>query len=125
MRSNKGFTLLEIVVAVFLVGILATLAVRNLSAAKSSSEEQSMRQKAVELNNYMGEYITSQSVRRAVTKWSGKSNDERYQLLRPFMQFSNETLDKYVLDGYSVTFPDDPRQQVTLSGPDGVISYQQ
>lgn len=118
-------TLIEILAVVVIIGIMGYMLVSNLPAVKRIGEEKEMKGKASQLNANMANFVMDQTLRQALTTWAGKSNEQRYTLLRPYLQYSAESLSALQVEGYEIILPDDPRQRVVLKDPDGkVLEYQ-
>lgn len=68
-RRNAGFTIVELVVLVFIIGIIAAIAIPSLERARKAAQSQSMRQVAIGNDKFdvvaegyfdKAEYVTSQ-----------------------------------------------------------------
>ena len=124
-RSNRGTTLIELIAVVVIIGVLALLIVPNIPAVKRIGEDSQMKAKASQLNGAMVSYMSDQPMRLAITTWAAKDNEGRYALVQPYLQFATPTLAQFCVDGFTVTFPTDPRGAVTVTDPDGVaVPYQ-
>lgn len=125
MKTNqKGLSTLEMVAVMVIMAVLGLVLVTNVTKSKRTAEDNNMRAKAVQLNTHMSSFMTDRSIRQSLALWAGKSNDQRYQLLRPYLEFSTPNLDGFMIEGYTITFPDDPRGAVTLRDPEGnVMEY--
>lgn len=118
-------TMIEVIAVVVILGIMSYMLVSNLPAVKRIGEEKEMKAKASQLNANMANFVMDQTLRQALTTWTGKTNEQRYTLLRPYLQYSADSLVALQVEGYEIVFPDDPRQKVILKDPDGkVLEYQ-
>jgi prepilin-type N-terminal cleavage/methylation domain-containing protein len=125
LRRLRGFTIIEVTVVIAMIAIISLLLLPNIPAIKRSGEDSQMKAKAVQMNTAMSNWMADQSVRAGLSAWAGKSNDDRYQLVKAYLQYPADTLDKFLLEGYTLTFPDDPRNPVTVTTPEGAtLAYQ-
>jgi type II secretory pathway pseudopilin PulG len=124
-RRRGGFTVLEVTVVVVMIAIISLLLLPNIPAIKRSGEDSQMKAKAVQMNTATSNWLQDQSVRTALAAWSGKTDEQRYELIRPYLQYPADTLDKFLLAGYTLQFPDDPRNAVAVTTPEGTtLAYQ-
>ncbi len=121
----RAFTLVEVLTAVVIVGLLAMMLTANSSRQRSATEVAVMKMRAGTLNQAQASYI--EEVGGAVTalaNWTAQPNDEaRYQLIRHNLQFPPATLSSFVINGFSITFASDPRFAVVLQQGSTVIPY--
>jgi len=122
--NRKGFTLMEILVVVVIIGVLALMFLPETSRTKGMAELNLLKTKASALNLAQATYLSTYGFNNALSTWSGKSNDERYVLLKPFIGFPPPSLSDYVVAGYTITFANDPQQPVGVLDPNGAaVTY--
>lgn len=124
-RTNRGFTLAEVLVVVVIIGILALMFLPETTRTKGMAELNLVKSKASSLNMAQASYIGAYGLDTALTQWAGKTNDQRYALLKPFIGYPPPTLADYTVAGYAITFPDNPHQPVAVADPGGTaVVYQ-
>lgn len=119
---QRGFSLVEVLAAVTIIGVITFLAIPNLIRVKQDSEDSLARARADALNLAAAAYFQAAGTQAAQTAWQGAANNEaRYALLAPYLAFAPTTLSSYMPSGYSVTFHTNQpnRFKATLSGPAG------
>lgn len=124
-RRNAGFSLVEIAIAVCIIGLALFLWAVNGTASKQEAEISGMKVKASELNLAMSRWAGLKGQIPAQNQWAGMSDTDRYLILRPWISHPPATLDKYVLEGYTLSFPATLRGgSVTLLDSSGnVLAY--
>ncbi len=123
---SRGFSLVEVLVAVALIGVLVFLALPNIVQIKSDSETHLAIARAEALNMGMASLIQSRGTTAAGTVWGTAANDEaRYALLTPYLSFAPPTLDEYTPGGYALALPTtiNPLTKATLSKGGTQIGY--
>lgn len=113
--TKRGFSLIEMLVVITIVGVLVFLAFPNVAAVKLASEDYLAISRAQALNAAKIAYKI-----RGVGSWDALTTDDsRYTALRPYLAYSPATFVAvsgvgYVPDGYVFGFGgiDDP---VTVS----------
>ncbi len=121
-----GFSLVEVLAAVALIGIITFLALPNIVRIKQDSEEHLAIARAEALNLAMASYVQAQGQTAAATGWAGADDAaERYALLAPYLAYAPATVADYMPGGYSVALPATllPLTKAALSGPDGSVAY--
>ncbi len=122
----KGFSLVEVLVAVALIGVIVFLALPNIVSVKSDSERHLAIARAEALNMAMASYVQAQGRATATTAWTAAGNDEaRYTLVKPYLAFAPNTLALYVPGGSTMAFPNSVAalQKVTLTYGGAAVGY--
>ncbi len=125
-RRLFGFSMVEMIACVSIIGIIAFLAIPSITRMRSDSERNLAIARAESLNLAQATYIQVRGRTQAGLDWSSTgSNDAKYALLRPYLSYSETTISAYLPAGYSVTFPVSitTMTKTALSGPSGTIPY--
>lgn len=112
-NRNSGFSLVEVLAAVGIIGIIAFLAIPNIVAIKEDSEKQLAITRAEGINMGVAAYIQSNGVDAADAAWpvgddaSGTTTkaEARYALIRPYLSFAPTTLAEFQPAGYEIKPP--------------------
>lgn len=125
----KGFSLLELLVVIMVLGVVLYFAFPNIVQMRSDSEDSLARARAEMLNLAVAAYFQAVGDRTtAKANWSAAGSDEaRYaSLLKPYIAFPTASLSAFMPSSdYTVVFdPTDPLlNKATLYGPNGQIAY--
>ncbi len=122
--STQAFSLVEVLAAIAIIGIITFLAIPNLIRVKQDGEQNLAIARAQSLNLAMASYV--QAVGSSVASSSWPTNDQSaYTLIVPYASFAPTNLTSFLPAGYLATIPDSvsPLTNVTLTGPSGVITY--
>lgn len=127
-RSIRGFSLVEMMACVSIIGIIAFLAIPSVTRMRSDSERNLAISRAEALNLAQASFIQMRGRTQAGLDWSAAaSSNAKYVLLQPYLSFSESTLTAYMPQGYSITFPPSitTMTKASLTGPPGVtpIAY--
>jgi len=125
-ECRRGFSLVEVLVAVALIGVVVFLALPNIVQIKEDSETHLAIARAEALNMGMASFIQAQGSGAAASAWSGASDDEaRYTLVKPYLAFAPDTLALYTPGGYSLAFPASvlPLTKTSLSKDGTAVDY--
>ena len=122
LYSRSAFSLLELLVVIAVLGIILFFAFPNIVQIKSDSENELAKARAEALNLAAAAYFQDVGPTTALSNWTGKSDEERYEeFLMPYIAFPAPTLEQFMPSTeYTVNFhPTEPhRQKATLLGPD-------
>ena len=125
--SGRGFSLVEVLAAITIIGIITFLAVPNIVRVKQDSEDNLARARAESLNMARAAYVQSLGTNSAQSNWSAAGNDDaRYLLIRPYIAFSETNRTLYTPNGYTNTLPSTISPlttKVSVAGPGGTVSY--
>lgn len=103
-----AFSLVEVLAAVGIIGIIAFLALPNIIAIKQDSERNLAISRAEAINMALASYVQSKGRTTAVSDWSSLSSEnERYAALAPYLAFAPDAFSDYQPGGFSIDIPDD------------------
>ena len=126
-RKQSGFSLVEVLAAVAIIGIIAFLALPNIVSIKEESEIHLAISRAEAANMAMVSFIQSRGRATAITEWSSASAaQDKYALLAPYLAFAPSALTDYMPSGYTIEMPNSlaSLSKVVLKDPDSnAISY--
>jgi prepilin-type N-terminal cleavage/methylation domain-containing protein len=122
----RGFSLVEMMACVSIIGIIAFMAIPSVTRMRNDSERNLAIARAEALNLAQASFMQVRGRTQAALDWTAASTpDAKYLLLRPYLSFSEPTLSAYLPSGYSVTF-DRSITSMTKAGllsPTGIIYY--
>jgi prepilin-type N-terminal cleavage/methylation domain-containing protein len=126
-RRSFGFSLVEVLAAVALIGIITFLALPNIVRIKQDSEESLAIARAEAINLSMASYLQAHGQTSAAAGWTTATDDDlRYALLAPYLAFAPASFADYMPSGYSISLPSTllPLSKVPLEGPgETTITY--
>lgn len=123
-NRSRGFSLVELLIVLVILGVIMFLAIPNIVQVRSDSEDNLARSRAEALNVAAAAYFQAVGTQAAISAWSSAGNDARYALLSPYLAFAPESLSSYMPSGYTVTLSSDPlRQKATLARGSTSIRY--
>ncbi|MEM6910515.1 MAG: prepilin-type N-terminal cleavage/methylation domain-containing protein [Verrucomicrobiota bacterium] len=103
---RSGFSLVEVLVAVALIGIITFLAFPNIVAVKEDSEKSLAIARAEAINMAVSSLIQSQGRVQATTAWAAASSDQnKYALINPYLAYAPTTVTEFMPTGYTLEFP--------------------
>lgn len=129
IQRDRGFSLLELLIVIVVLGVVLYFAFPNIVQMRSDSEANLARARAEMLNLAAAAYFQAVGDRAtARANWAAAgSDDARYEnLLRPYIAFPAASLSAFMPSSdYTVVFdPTDPLlNKAQLYGPGGQISY--
>ena len=121
-----GFSLVEVLAAVAIIGIITFLAIPNIVAVKQDSETNMAISRAEALNIALVSYVQANGHENENEYWNRQSNAQgRYSLLSSYLAFAPSNLFEYMPSGYQISLPTDIGKisKVQLRGPYGEIYY--
>jgi prepilin-type N-terminal cleavage/methylation domain-containing protein len=108
MKSFKrAFSLVEVLAAVAIIGIIVFLALPNVIQAKRDTEEQMVITRAENLNMSISAYITAAGRSNAGAAWSLSANSthaKKYDLIKGYLAYAPTALADYQPSGYTFEF---------------------
>ncbi|MCB1234914.1 MAG: prepilin-type N-terminal cleavage/methylation domain-containing protein [Verrucomicrobiae bacterium] len=108
LRARRGFSLVEVLAAVAIIGIIAFLALPNIVAIKEDGEMNLAISRAEAVNMAIASYIQANGRETAITNWSGfGDDDDRYAALAPYLAFAPTDFADFVPGGFGIDIPDD------------------
>ncbi len=127
-RRRFGFSMVEMIACVSIIGIIAFLAIPSITRMRGDSERNLAIARAEALNLSMSTYMQVVGRTQASVNWGGVGTPSatRYNLLRPYLAYSESTLDGFLPTQYGIVFPDSivTMTKVRLTAPGGgVIAY--
>jgi prepilin-type N-terminal cleavage/methylation domain-containing protein len=107
MKNNakRGFSLVEVLAAVTIIGIVIYLAIPNIVQVRSDAEDNLAKSRADALNVAAAAFFQAVGPTAASNTWSTSGSDSnRYTNLAPYLAFAPSNLGDYVPEGYTVQF---------------------
>ncbi len=102
-RTLRAFSLVEVLAAVAIIGIIVFLALPNVIQAKRDTEEQMVVTRAEALNMSISSFITANGRSNAGGLWTG-DHSAKYNLVKGYMAYAPTALTDYQPSGYSFEF---------------------
>jgi len=110
-RGSKAFSLVEMLAAVAIIGVISFLAIPNLVRMRSDSEKNLAIARCEALNMAMATFIQVRGQAQAVAEWAAIGNattdaaqQSRYALIDEYIAFSEANLADYRPAGYYIVF---------------------
>jgi prepilin-type N-terminal cleavage/methylation domain-containing protein len=123
---RNAFSLVEVLAAVAIIGVITFLAIPNIVAVKTDAEQNLAISRAAAINMSMAAFIQAVGRSNAITVWATKNTPQlRYETLAPFLAFAPSNKTDFMPGGYDVTLPTSIASlvKVPLTGPNGTIVY--
>ena len=108
---NQAFSLVEVLAAVAIIGVITFLAIPNIVRVKQDSEDNLARARADALNVAVAAYFHAVGRDPALSAWTGTDNSGRYTLISPYLAYAPAALTNYMPSGYSVVFSTNDRTE--------------
>ncbi|MDF1853633.1 MAG: type II secretion system protein [Verrucomicrobiales bacterium] len=123
----RAFSLVEVLAAVGIIGIIAFLAIPNIVAIKQDSERNLAISRAEAINMAIVSYIQSNGKDNVSASWGTANNQARYSRLIPYLSFAPAQLSDFTPNGYSIVLPGDlnalTKSTLTNTDTSTVVSY--
>ncbi len=104
-RYLRAFSLVEVLAAVAIIGIIVFLALPNVIQAKRDTEEQMVITRAEGLNMAISSFITANGRSNAGTQWAAATtHDTKYALVKGYMAYAPTDLAGYQPNGFRFEF---------------------
>jgi type II secretory pathway pseudopilin PulG len=116
--------MVELLAAVSIMGIIAFMAIPSVTKMRSDGERNLAIARVESLNIAMASFVQAEGRSRAENQWqSAGNNTARYNLLRPYLAFAEDTIGRFMPSGYTVNFGTSvvAMQKITLIGPGNII----
>lgn len=122
---RRGFSMVEMIACVSVIGIIAFLAIPSITRMRGDSERNLAISRAEALNLGMSTYIQVVGRTQAALNWTGKSNDQRYALIKDYLAYAESSLSAFMPESYTATLPSSitSMTKTALVGPSGNIPY--
>lgn len=123
MKTHKkpAFSLVEVLAAIAIIGVITFMAIPNIIQIKRDSEDDLARSRAEALNLAIASFVQNRGWASATNEWQNASTaNARYGLIQPYLAFAETNLTSFMPSGYSVTFPAATnllKSKVLLFGP--------
>jgi len=126
-KLREAFSLVEVLAAITIIGIITFLAVPNIVRVKQDGEENLARARAETLNMAIASYVQAVGTNTAQTEWSNAASaNARYQKIAPYIAFAETNLTLFTPAGYTNTLPttiSPLTTKVIINGPNGAVNY--
>ena len=104
MTSRSAFSMVEVLAAVAIIGVITFLAIPNIVRVKQDGEDNLARARAESLNLAIASFVQANGGSPAQTSWAGATTDAaRFGLLRDYIAFAETNWTAYMPAGYGVT----------------------
>ena len=102
---RRGFSLVEMMASVAIIGIIAFLAIPSISKMREDSEKNLAIARAESLNVAQATMVQVKGRTQADLDWrNAASSEAKYTLLQPYLSYAETTLASYLPSGYTATF---------------------
>lgn len=125
-QDYRAFSLVEVLAAVTIIGIVIYLAIPNIVQVRSDAEDNLAKARADALNVAAAAYFQAAGPAAASIAWAASGSDSnRYTNLAPYLAFAPAELGDFVPEGYTVTFDTNAphRVKATLKRGTNEIPY--
>ena len=108
--QTRGFSLVEVLAATAIIGVITFLALPNIVTVRQDAEQNLAVTRAEAVNMAIAAFIQSRGRANAEAAWDDTTNaQQRYSLLAPFLAFAPVTESEYMPgdanEGYYLDYP--------------------
>ncbi len=117
-NKTRAFSLIELLVAISIIAVVLAIGIPGINAARDKAEVETMRTRAIALQNAKAQLVNAVGPATATTSWTGAANDEaRYDdLLRPYLPESYpDALTTLIPSPFSINLGSTAEDTVTLT----------
>lgn len=105
MKKRAGFSMIELLAAVAIMGVIAFMAIPSVTKMRADSERNLAISRAEALNIALATYVQAAGRSTADQSWSNATTaNAKYLLLRPYLAFAETSISLYMPSGYSINF---------------------
>ena len=101
IRSNKGFTLVEIMIVVVIIGLLAAMAIPAFQKVRASSQDKAVLNNLRQLSSAADQYFLEKGVSTVARTDLVGTNSLNY--IKAIQTVANETYDSTITQGLGVS----------------------
>lgn len=103
---RRAFSLVEMMACVSIIGIVAFMAIPSVTRMHSESIRKNAISKCEGLNMAKASFIQMYGRTQANAVWQAKNDQQRYDLLRPYLSFAEALFINYMPEGFSTNLSD-------------------
>ncbi|HVU32617.1 MAG TPA: prepilin-type N-terminal cleavage/methylation domain-containing protein [Opitutaceae bacterium] len=101
VKSSKGFTLVEIMIVVVIIGLLAAMAIPAFQKVRASSQDKAVLNNLRQLSSAADQYFLEKGVSQVNTTELVGTNSSQY--IKNIQTVANETYDSSINQGAGVS----------------------
>jgi prepilin-type N-terminal cleavage/methylation domain-containing protein len=119
--SRSAFSLVEVLAAVAIIGILVFIAIPNVVQSRRDAEENFAIGRAEALNSAISQYIQANGRANAGVAWTatGVGNPQRFNLVKGYLAYPPTLITDYQPNGYVYNLPSTPDGRVVITRDNG------
>ena len=120
--KNSGFSLIEALATVAIIGIITFLALPNVVSARRDAEVSMAVARAEAVNMAVASLVQSRGFSSAKADWDDAGDIAQYGQLKNYLAYAPTSLAEFAPDGYSIVLPtvlSRPLAKVTLNKIEG------
>lgn len=128
----RAFSLVEVLAAVAIIGIVIFLAIPNIVKVREDAEESLAKSRADALNVAAAAYFQALGPQTALSNWQSAAGDSnRFILVAPYLAFAPTNLGDYMPKNYFLSFHNDSPHRIkaivtysnSITGSTRSVSY--